>query len=215
MNFLQRLWRENWVFIVFLAVMFTFRSACADWNTVPTGSMKPTIVEGDRILVNKLAYDVRLPFTHITLARLGEPERGDVVVFDSEVSGVRLVKRVVGIPGDTVAMRQNQLTINGEPLEYTPLHALGQYQVLEEALPGATHRVQVEETLTPNASFPPQTIPPGYLLVLGDNRDNSADSRVIGLVPRDEIVGRTRRVVISLDYDRYYLPRPERTLQKL
>ena len=95
-----------------------FRSACADWNTVPTGSMNPTIIEGDRIAVNKMAYDLRIPFTHISLRKLGDPERGDIAVFDSKVSDKRLVKRVIGVPGDRVAMINNQLLINDAVIDY-------------------------------------------------------------------------------------------------
>lgn len=75
-------WKENKSFILFLALMFVFRSAIADWNEVPTGSMKPTIIEGDRILVNKMAYDIRVPFTHIPLVKLADPDRGDIIIFD-------------------------------------------------------------------------------------------------------------------------------------
>ncbi|MFT5573960.1 MAG: signal peptidase I [Cryomorphaceae bacterium] len=85
--------------------MFVFRSSLADWNVVPTGSMQPTIVEGDRILVNKMAYDLRLPFAHIPIMQLKNPERGDIIVVDSKVSKKRLVKRVIGILGDVVLMR--------------------------------------------------------------------------------------------------------------
>lgn len=79
-------WKENKSFLLFIALMFVFRSAVADWNEVPTGSMKPTIVEGDRILVNKLAYDIRVPFTHIPLLKISDPARGDIIIFDSKAS---------------------------------------------------------------------------------------------------------------------------------
>src|SRR5687768_2214405 len=94
--------KENRGFILFIFLMLVFRSSFADWNTVPTGSMKPTIVEGDRIWVNKLAYDVRIPFTSISVHQIADPQRGDIVVFDSKAAGNRLVKRVIGLPGDVV-----------------------------------------------------------------------------------------------------------------
>ena len=84
------LWKENKTFVIFITLMLVFRSALADWNTVPTGSMKPTILEGDRIAVNKMAYDLRVPFTTISLIKLADPERGDIVVFDSKASDKRL-----------------------------------------------------------------------------------------------------------------------------
>src|SRR5258708_31927955 len=99
---LIKAWREYRGFALFIILMIIFRSALADWNVVPTGSMKPTILEGDRILVNKLAYDFRVPLTHIALYRFADPSRGDIVVFDSRAADTRLVKRVIGLPCDIV-----------------------------------------------------------------------------------------------------------------
>src|SRR5215208_5826666 len=110
---LSKVWKENKSLLVFLALMFVFRSSFADWNTVPTGSMKPTILEGDRLLVNKMAYDIRIPFTHVSLYEVGDPVRGDIVIFDSKAANTKLVKRVVGVPGDVVELRDNILFING------------------------------------------------------------------------------------------------------
>src|SRR5690349_2396240 len=98
----RRVWYELRPIVVMLVVLFSFRSAVADYNVVPTGSMKPSIIEGDRIFVNKLAYDLKVPFTKIHIAEWADPQRGDVVVFDRPSDGVRLVKRVVGIPGDVI-----------------------------------------------------------------------------------------------------------------
>lgn len=206
----KKWWQENKSFLLFLVLMFCFRSVIADWNTVPTGSMKPTILEGDRILVNKIAYDIRLPFTHITLIKLADPECGDIIVFDSKVSDKRLVKRVIGMPGDVVAMVNNVLIVNGKSLPY------GNEQVQFQSVDKTEHLFDVEHMVRLNlsgsalSSFKAVKVPEGHYLALGDNRDNSADSRVIGFVPRDEIVGRSRTVVLSLDYDDYYLPRFER-----
>lgn len=210
-----RLWRGNRSMVMFIALMLVFRSAVADWNEVPTGSMKPTIVEGDRILVNKLAYDLRVPFTHLSLVELGNPERGDIIVFDSKVSGKRLVKRVIGLPGDVVALQHNRLLINGEPIAYEPLQVSQGVVDLREHLFGSDHVVRIHSQGSTSSDFNQVTVPQGHYLALGDNRDNSADSRVIGFVPRDEIVGRTERVVISLNYDNFYLPRKERFFHTL
>src|SRR6266571_4011946 len=98
---LLKIWREYRGFAVFIVLMVIFRSALADWNVVPTGSMKPTILEGDRVLVNKLAYDLKVPFTTWHIAQWDNPRRGDIVVFYSLKDGTRLVKRVIGLPGDT------------------------------------------------------------------------------------------------------------------
>lgn len=214
-NKLINLWRENRSLLLFLALMFIFRSALADWNEVPTGSMKPTILEGDRIFVNKVAYDVRVPFTHISLLELANPERGDIVVFDSKVSNKRLVKRIVGVPGDTVALHDNVLRINGEKLEYTLLSQTATSTDKLEDLLGVEHLIRIKKGGSRLSSFPAVKVPEGYYLAMGDNRDNSADSRVIGFVPRNEIVGRTRHVVLSLNYDNYYLPRSDRFFHTL
>ncbi|QEY15770.1 signal peptidase I [Cellvibrio sp. KY-GH-1] len=208
---MQKLWAEHRGLLVFFLLMFSFRSAIADWSDVPTGSMKPTLVEGDRISINKMAYDLRIPFTHISLYKIADPVRGDIAVFDSTVAGKRLVKRVIGVPGDTVAMDNNRLLINGQPLSYQPLMAGD----LLESLPGKTHVVRTNQAQSRLANFDPVTVPEGQYLMLGDNRDNSADSRVIGFVPRSEFVGRSRGVVISLDYDNYFLPRGERFMKEL
>lgn len=215
MNWLTKTLKANKGFIFFLFLMFAFRSSIADWNEVPTGSMNPTIVEGDRILVNKAAYDLRIPFTHIALVKRADPERGDIIVFDSVVSEKRLVKRVVGVPGDTLAMHNNILWINGQKLGYETVAHSPTSTDQEENLLGLKHKIRTHTTGSYLASFSPVEIPAGYYLALGDNRDNSADSRVIGLVPRSEIVGRARNVVLSLDYDHYYLPRTERFFKDL
>lgn len=195
-----------------------FRSACADWNTVPTGSMNPTIIEGDRIAVNKLAYDLHIPFTHISLVKFSDPQRGDIAVFDSEVSDKRLVKRVVGVPGDRVAMVNNKLFINGEAIKYEAIqHQTAQANSDQlEHLFNTVHRVRIKNLDDHEfANFPTVVVPADHYLMLGDNRDNSADSRVIGFVPRGEFVGRSRAVIMSLDYDNFYIPRTDRFFKSL
>lgn len=212
---LSRMLKENRTLLIFIVLMSLFRSSFADWNTVPTGSMKPTILEGDRILVNKMAYDIRLPFTHISLLKVADPERGDIVVFDSGVSGLRLVKRVIGIPGDIIEMRDNVLHINGERLMYQAVSSTDATEELSENLLGIEHLVRIEKSGSSLSSFMPVAVPQGYYLALGDNRDNSSDSRVIGFVPRSEMVGRTRSVVMSFNYENYYIPRSDRFFHAL
>jgi signal peptidase I len=115
-------WRKEirWWILIGL-VVFSLRSSLADWNDVPTGSMKPTILEGDRVLVNKLAYDLKVAFTTRHLAEWSNPHRGDVVVFFSPHDGARLVKRVVGVPGDIIELRNDGLILNGQAVEYRPI----------------------------------------------------------------------------------------------
>lgn len=207
--------RENKSFLLFIMLMFVFRSAVADWNEVPTGSMKPTILEGDRILVNKMAYDIRVPFTHLSLFKISDPARGDIIIFDSEVSDKRLVKRVAGIPGDIVELKNNTLYINGERLTYRNIHSTDFTTDKLENLLGVKHLVKVKNNGSPLSNFPPIKVPSNHYLALGDNRDNSADSRVFGFVPREEIVGRSKSVILSLNYENYYIPRSERFFHTL
>lgn len=208
-------WKENKSFLIFIFFMFVFRSSFADWNTVPTGSMKPTIVEGDRIFVNKMAYDMRVPFSHISMYKIDDPLHGDIVVFDSAYSDKRLVKRVIGVSGDMIELKENTLYINGLALAYQNLSDDGFIEDRFEDLMGVHHEIRIHAEGSRLSSFPPVSVPPEHYLVLGDNRDNSADSRIIGFVPRDEIVGKATSVVLSLNYENYYLPRTERFFQSL
>ena len=215
-NGLRKVWREYRGLAVFLVLMAIFRSALADWNVVPTGSMKPTIVEGDRILVNKLAYDLKIPLTHISLHRFADPMRGDIVVFDSRAAATRLVKRVIGLPGDTVQMRDNRLMINGIAARYSGIEYEPDATFAIESYLNMSHRIELAPAGASRFStFGPVTVPRDHYLVLGDNRDNSADSRYYGFIPRDEIVGNAKTIVLSLDYDDYYIPRADRFFRPL
>ena len=216
---LLKFWKENKSLFIFICLMLVFRSAVADWSDVPTGSMKPTIVEGDRIFINKMAYDIRLPFTHISLLKLAEPQTNDIIIFDSVVSDKRLVKRVIGVPGDNVAMKDNKLMINGKAISYQQTsiekrHTHNHYDNTE-SINGQSHNIRTNNIASSLANFNEVTVPAGQFLVLGDNRDNSADSHMIGFVPRNEIVGRSSNVVFSLNYDNYYIPRSERFFHSL
>ncbi|HIG39111.1 MAG: signal peptidase I [bacterium] len=223
---LSEVWLEWRTLIIFLIVMVLFRSAIADWNQVPSGSMKPTILEGDRIVVNKLAYDLKIPFTTWHLAEWSVPKRGEIVTFYSPDDEKLLIKRVIGIPGDVIRMRDNQLYINGEPATYDRLDAsivnqLDYYQrrthsFFNEKYQEVEHAVMLRAA-APNEynSFGPIEIPAGQYMMLGDNRDNSRDSRRIGLVSRDRITGRAHTVAFSVDYEEYYMPRIDRFLRPL
>ena len=204
------------VFLVMILVISSLRSALADWNDVPTGSMKPTIQEGDRVVVNKLAYDLKVPFTTIELAKWSDPKRGDIVVLFSPEDGTRLVKRVVAVPGDRIAMRDEQLFVNGQAAQWTPIGTAedreqGRVAIVRESLAGKSHQVMLTPTMRSDKStFEPQIVPAGYYFVMGDNRDNSKDSRYIGPIERRRIVGKALAVAFSLDRAHYFIPRPDR-----
>lgn len=215
-----RVWREWLRSIVFIVLAVTaFRSAIADWNDVPTGSMKPTILEGDRIVVNKLAYDLKIPYTRWQIVRWGNPDRGDIVVLRSPADGKRLVKRVVGLPGDTIAMVRNRLVVNGEPVHYSPLDAElavrfrpeGEGRVVAaEQLGNGAHAMMITPGARSLRSFAPIEVPEGRYFLMGDNRDESFDSRHFGLVERDLIIGRALAIAGSVNPDRHFRPRWER-----
>lgn len=219
-NTISTFFKNNKSLFIFISLMLVFRSAVADWNDVPTGSMKPTIVEGDRIFINKMAYDLRLPFSQHTLLKIADPKKNDIVIFESKAAGKRLVKRVIGVPGDNIALDNNQLFVNNTPASYRVIEQNTQFTLTEEHIEGSNRLIRTitkpgSSTNYPLESFQSVTVPKGYYLVMGDNRNNSADSRVIGLVPRTEIIGRSNTVVFSLNYDNYLIPRSERFFKSI
>jgi signal peptidase I len=218
MRALRSFLRRNRGFFFFLLGMLMFRSALADGNTVPTGSMQPTIRIGDRIVVDRMAYDLRVPFTHLSMLHRADPQRGDIVIIDSAATGDRLVKRVIGVPGDRIALRGNVLYVNGHAARYRPASVTGiaadraqPASYADGSIGGRHHLVRLARFLpSPASNYGPVTVPTGHYLAMGDNRDDSYDSRYSGFVPRGEIVGRARYVAISLDPARHGLPRPYR-----
>lgn len=218
---LRRAWHDYRGTVLFLLLMLTFRSAWADWMQVPTGSMNPTIIEGDRILVDKHAYGWRVPFTLTKLTQGEAPRRGEIVVFESPADGTTLVKRIAAGPGDSVELQGERLIVNGQAGEYVPGDAARLRSLLATTAARApevwtergvlpTHDILLLPDASAMRSFGPFTVPPDSYFMLGDNRDNSADSRYFGFVPRELIFGRATRVVASLDPERYHLPRADR-----
>jgi len=222
------LWKE-WVRPLALPVLVisAAKSSFADINPVPSGSMKPTVLEGDVVFVNKLAYDLKVPYTTHQLARWGDPARGDIVVCFEPGKGTRLLKRVVAQPGDTVELRRDVLFLNGQRLAYSelPAGAAGVAALdpkerraavfAREQLGRHPHAVMVLPQMPAMRSFGPYTVPAGSYFVMGDNRDNSEDSRYFGFVPRDQIVGQARGVFVSGDLAHWLRPRFERFFSRL
>jgi signal peptidase I len=214
---IRHVWRE-WLkpFAILLLVVTPLRSAVVDWNWVPTGSMKPTIMEGDLVLVNKMAYDLKLPFTTLHLAQWGDPHRGDIAVFYSPQDGTRLVKRVIGLPGDTIELRSDVLLVNGVAQVYTAADAAPyRREVYEDRNPviavehlgACDHIVMALPGRSALRSFGPLVVPSGHYFMMGDSRDNSFDSRFFGAVARDRIIGKADAVIVSFDTSRDLLPR--------
>jgi signal peptidase I len=215
---MKRWLKKNRGFLLFLVCFGVFRTAVADWNPIPSSSMRPTLLEGDVVLVNRLAYDLKLPLTDISVVHLAEPQRGDVITFTSPQNGLRLIKRLVGLSGDVIEMKDERLFVNGKPAEYgnfvsmpEPLDGRSTTSVqLSERIGSSEHRIQLLPALSADRSFGPLVVPADHYFFLGDNRDNSADSRYIGFVPRRLLIGRAHHVVVSADILGSWSPRIER-----
>lgn len=182
----SRVWRGEWAtFALFLLLLTVARTSLANHYQVPSGSMEPTLMPGDRIAVNMMAYGLRVPFTDIELIDRGEPQRGDVVVFKSPADGTRLIKRVVAVGGDTVALVDGRLWIGGRPLH-------------DPDAPDIEHFGDRDVALNLSHGGGPDiatgTIPAGMALVLGDHRGNSADGRFFGLVPTKSLYAKASAV---------------------
>lgn len=225
-KFVYRMWKEwRMTILLIVFVVVPVKSSLADWNWVPTGSMNPTVLEGDLLYVNKIAYDLRFPLTLHRLAKWSDPQRGDIVICFSPDDRTRLVKRVIGQPGDTVEMRNNILIINGQTVAYTkiqskyteylPCQLRGRSILAMEDLDGAAHPVMSVPSIGAVRSFGPITVPQGGYFVMGDNRDISRDSRSFGFVERKLIVGKAKGVIGSIDITDKYQPRFNRFFSSL
>ncbi|MBI4212045.1 MAG: signal peptidase I [Deltaproteobacteria bacterium] len=212
-------------FAVAALVALTVRAFVIEAFKIPSGSMIPTLSIGDHIFVNKFIYGLRIPFTKIRFLDISDPKRGDIAVFIYPVDESKdFIKRVVGMPGDRIHIDGENVTINGNPVPKTILavakdpadkrrllvtngmtHTIpfirgwDELNVYEEKLGEANHLVQYEENLE-RESYD-IVVPPNQFFVMGDNRDNSADSREWGFVPRENIKGKAMFVWLSLDHD--------------
>ncbi|MBN2439165.1 MAG: signal peptidase I [Deltaproteobacteria bacterium] len=174
--------------ILAIVIAFFIRTFVIQAYKIPSGSMKPTLLIGDHILVSKFNYGIRLPLIRSTLLRVGTPHRGDIVVFIyPEDRSKDFIKRLVGLPGDTIEIRDKKILINGTPWNDT-------YGVNVDNLiiPGSVQ---------PRDNFGPVKVPEGSLFVMGDNRDESYDSRFWGFVPMKEVLGKALIIYWSWNHD--------------
>lgn len=182
-----------------ILIVLIIRSFVIEPFRIPSGSMLPTLEVGDFILVNKFGYGLRLPVAHELIVPVGDPSRGDVAVFRyPEDPSQDYIKRIVGLPGDTVSYVDKRLIINGEPLEVERLGAWrgdGAFNLMREQLGGDWHEMLVHRS--PDDRQLTLTVPEGEYFVMGDNRDRSSDSRFWGTVPRDHLVGQAFMVWLS------------------
>ncbi|MGH7725656.1 MAG: signal peptidase I [Candidatus Eiseniibacteriota bacterium] len=171
-------------------LQFAARSSLADHYIVPTGSMEQTIHPGDRILVDKRAYGLRVPFTRLELVPGARPARGEIAVFDSPENGIRLIKRVVAISGDVVEVRKGRVIVNGKPLALPPD---GQHERF------GARTSDLELCFGGGPDIGPVRVPDGSVLLLGDARGNSRDGRTFGFVREDRLYARAISVFFRTD----------------
>jgi signal peptidase I len=208
-------------FFPVILVVFFLRSFLVEPFKIPSGSMIPTLLVGDFILVNKFAYGIRLPVANVKVVDVGNPKRGDVMVFRYPADpSLDYIKRVVGLPGDRIEYRDKALTVNGKPVprkaiaDYESRERLQYFPRYQESFDGAEHEIILEkdapgfvgrsmefrhsENCDYNSGGLVCTVPPGHYFMMGDNRDNSSDSRVWGFVPDENIVGKAFFIWLNL-----------------
>ncbi len=207
-GWMRAAWDQGGTLVVAVALALGVRACVIEPFRIPSSSMFPTLLIGDHLFVNKLAYGARIPFTDVHLPALRDPKRGDVVVFDVARNGSGIVpadrrpdlprdtfiKRIVGMPGDTVELRGGALHINGKPVERRSVEEKftdengRKLDAAEEDLDGVRHGI-LNLPGSPGLGLRPVTVEPGRYLMMGDNRDNSRDSREWGTVRREEMRG--------------------------
>lgn len=221
MSFSKKEQHEPWwveysrAFFPILLIVFILRSFLAEPFRIPSGSMRPTLVEGDFILVNKYNYGLRLPITGTPIINIGAPKRGDVIVFKHVKNGesIDMIKRVVGLPGDHITYKDKTVYVNGKPAvqdfiaEEQDITRGGSVPVrhFHEQLGEVKHDIFVHPStlqIVPHYAYSDETVPKDSYFVMGDNRDNSEDSRVWGFVKDADIQGRAFLIWMSLNHDK-------------
>ena len=177
---LRRIARESGSFILLLVGLLAMRSTLADHYYVPSGSMEPTLVPGDRVVVDKLSYGLRIPFTDVEIISGEKVQRGEVVIFDSPRDGTRLIKRIVAVGGDEVIVRDGHLLVNGKTMAHVE-------QLDTEVFGERTVRLNLSDGGGPDYTA---SIAAGKLLAVGDHRGNSLDGRIFGVVDEKSVYGR-------------------------
>ena len=186
-------------FFPVLLFVLIIRSFIFEPFRIPSGSMMPTLLQGDFIFVQKFAYGLRLPVLETKFIDTGDPERGDVIVFRlPEDPSINYIKRVIGLPGDTLSYERHRLVINGElmALELSPEQSSDAQNYIEQL---GERRHDIRVTNPYSARNGKWTVPEGHYFVMGDNRDNSKDSRFIGAIPETHLVGEAVRIWLHMD----------------
>lgn len=205
-------------FFPVILLVFLIRSFLAEPFKIPSGSMRPTLLAGDYILVNKFTYGLRLPVLNTVFLDISQPKRGDVTVFHFPPNPkIDYIKRIVGLPGDRIQYQNKRLVINDEPVDVTAVASVDgkvqsesiiQVHHLQEQLAGVTHDILIHDVpirVEPNSlgerflNGEVVVVPEGHYFAMGDNRDNSSDSRVWGFVPDKNLVGKAFLIWFNFD----------------
>ncbi len=196
-------------FFPLLLLVLVLRSFVFEPFRIPSGSMKPTLLIGDFILVNKFAYGIRLPVLHRKVIEVGEPARGDVAVFRyPQDPRLNYIKRVIGLPGDKITYQGTTLIVNGEPVSYEDVgpytdvsqSSRGITEKIED-LVGVRHSILIDELKPRPGAAANWEVPAGHYFVMGDNRDNSNDSRVWRFVPEQNLVGKAFMIWMNFNWE--------------
>lgn len=198
---------------IIILLVCSFKSTFFANYTVPTGSMKPTIEPGDKLFVNKMAYDIRIPFTKIRLFEYTKPARGDVIVFECPYDpSTTFVKRLIGLPGDLIEVENGFIKINGQPLNISPedqkliTHEIFDERFYTEDLEKKSYTVRRVSNRSEIAPIRAR-VPEGHFFAMGDNRDESADSRIWGFVPKENVWGKAKFIYFSFDWPKFHWER--------
>ncbi|MFT7559833.1 MAG: signal peptidase I [Flavobacteriales bacterium] len=194
--------RRNKGIFILLGGVAIFRTAIADWNPVPSSSMEPTLYPGDVVLVSRLAYGASIPFTDFRLFEIGQPERGDIVTFYPPHTDKLLVKRVIGIPGDRIDIHGTRISVNGALLSQEFFEEEPDKREGVEVIDGHSHSIQYTQGIPLNLKDLSLTVPEGKYFAMGDNRNNSVDSRIWGFFDQDKITGKVTHIGVSFSSKR-------------
>lgn len=200
-------------FFPLLALVFVVRSFIIEPFQIPSESMVPTLEVGDFIAVNKFTYGIRLPIVRTKVLDINDPEPGDVMVFFPPGEKRYFIKRVIGVPGDEILVKNNELFVNGEKIAHSLVRQevpsekegascssqFAHYKVMTESLGGKDYEIRKCSVPSRLSRFYSRTVPEGHYFMMGDNRDNSSDSRAFGMVPEERIVGRAFAIWMHWD----------------
>lgn len=189
--------RNNQLFLIFLIFYAFFRTAYADWSPVPTGSMEPTLLPGDVVWIDKTSFGPTVPFINKQVITWGRPARGDVITFVPPHTDQLYVKRVMAIPGDTILIQGMQIYINGVQLEQELLFGSNDAIFGMEYIDGKRHSFKLSKNVDAPYITQSVTLPEGKYFVMGDHRNNSADSRFWGFVSQENIMGKVTSIAVS------------------